>query len=85
MSLNAGEVPAMELEMRILELDRIELEEAELYIPDDTRDALIALGWTPPGTAPADEALRAATSCVSCNDQPARSDSDFCPACTPAL
>ncbi|WP_068924994.1 hypothetical protein [Planobispora rosea] len=84
MSLDAGEVPAVELELRILELDRMDLEDAELYIPDATRGALIALGWTPPGAESQDEALRAATSCVSCNDQPARPGADFCAACTPA-
>jgi hypothetical protein len=52
MRLESGSLPVVELELGIVEIERVEAEEAELYIPDATRDALITLGWTPPGAGP---------------------------------
>lgn len=53
LSLGPGEIPSVELELGIVEIDRMESEQADLYIPDFTREALIALGWTPPAEASA--------------------------------
>lgn len=48
MSLNPGEIPTVELELSLVEIDRLESKQADLLIPGSTRDALITLGWTPP-------------------------------------
>ncbi|MFI6883389.1 hypothetical protein [Streptosporangium canum] len=55
LALNPGEIPTVELGLGIIEIDRMESEQAELYIPDTTRDALITLGWTPPAPAVPEE------------------------------
>lgn len=43
-----GELTRLELDLRVLDVTRLDSEETEIVIPDATRDALIALGWTPP-------------------------------------
>jgi hypothetical protein len=43
-----GEAPRLELDLDVFDVTRLESAEMEILIPDDTRDALIALGWTPP-------------------------------------
>ncbi|MER6942506.1 hypothetical protein ABT294_00660 [Nonomuraea sp. NPDC000554] len=48
MSLDPGDAPRIELEMGIVEVEQMEFETPHLYISDATRDALVALGWTPP-------------------------------------
>jgi hypothetical protein len=48
LSLDPGELPSVELELAVIEIDGIDVEESRLYVPDATREALIALGWTPP-------------------------------------
>lgn len=40
--------PLVDLELNVHEIQTFEMAEAELLIPTDVRDALIALGWTPP-------------------------------------
>lgn len=54
LSLNPGDFPRVELEMAVVEIDRMEFETSELYIPDATKEALIALGWAPPREIPMD-------------------------------
>jgi hypothetical protein len=46
--LSGGEPPELDLELRVFESQRIEAAEAEITIPAETHDALVALGWTPP-------------------------------------
>lgn len=43
-----GEINTLDLEMAVLDVSRIQSEEAEVLIPETTREALIHLGWTPP-------------------------------------
>lgn len=43
-----GEVTRLELDLNVLDVTRIDSEQTEIVIPDATREALIALGWTPP-------------------------------------
>jgi len=50
LTLEPGDAPHVELEMAIIEMDPVEFETPNLYIPDATRDALVALGWTPPAS-----------------------------------
>lgn len=44
----AGNVPQVDLELAVVEVQEFASEEAELLIPSDVHDALVALGWTPP-------------------------------------
>jgi hypothetical protein len=44
----AGEAPRVELELGVVNITPLGATEAEVYISPETRDALIALGWTPP-------------------------------------
>ncbi|MGW4663218.1 hypothetical protein [Streptosporangium sandarakinum] len=56
--VEGGVLPVVDVELAMVEVTRIDSEDAELYIPLTTRDALIALGWTPP---PASSTTQAAT------------------------
>lgn len=46
--LRAGELPIVDLDLVVHEVQRLEMAEAEVVIDSDVRDALITLGWTPP-------------------------------------
>lgn len=46
-SLRAGHLPVIHLDLVILDLESVTTD-AKVFIPDATREALIALGWTPP-------------------------------------
>ncbi|MBX6387325.1 MAG: hypothetical protein IRZ07_30835 [Microbispora sp.] len=50
----ATEVPTVTLDLRLPEI--LLATEAEVRLPDATRDALIALGWTPPADTPPGDA-----------------------------
>ncbi|SEN85471.1 hypothetical protein [Nonomuraea pusilla] len=50
MSLDPGTPPRVDLEMALVEVQRMEFETSELYISESTREALITLGWTAPAT-----------------------------------
>jgi hypothetical protein len=50
-SMEAGNLPQVTVELRIDEIRRIDSEHAVVLIPSSTRDALVALGWTPPQEA----------------------------------
>lgn len=43
-----GELPTLELDLSVHDVTRLESVEMEILVPPATRDALIALGWTPP-------------------------------------
>jgi hypothetical protein len=43
-----NELPRVELDLVVLNLDRVDLSEAEITLTAATREALIHLGWTPP-------------------------------------
>lgn len=43
-----GEADTVNLELIVFDGTRIDSDEAEVIIPDETRKALEALGWTPP-------------------------------------
>lgn len=48
LEIKPGHLPRVELELQVHEIHQLQFETAELIIPDGTRDALIAMGWTPP-------------------------------------
>jgi hypothetical protein len=48
----AGAFPKVAIELGQIDLAVIEMPEAELVIPAVTREALVALGWTPPPEEP---------------------------------
>lgn len=41
-------VPQLILDLPIHDITSLDSEDTEILIPDDTREALIKLGWTPP-------------------------------------
>lgn len=43
-----GEADTVNLELVVFDGTRIDSDEAEVIIPDETRKALVDLGWTPP-------------------------------------
>lgn len=43
-----GDITRLVLDLNVLDVTRLDSEQTEIMIPDATRDALIALGWTPP-------------------------------------
>lgn len=43
-----GEINTLDLEMAVFDVSRIDSEEADVLIPETTREALKQLGWTPP-------------------------------------
>lgn len=43
-----GSVPRMTLDLRLFDVTTVGSPETEIFLPTETRDALIALGWTPP-------------------------------------
>lgn len=47
--LEPGCLPELEVELHLLESRRLEAEDAVVSVPAATREALVALGWTPPG------------------------------------
>lgn len=48
LSAEAGSPPVLTLDLRLIELSQFESDETVIHIPAATRDALVALGWTPP-------------------------------------
>lgn len=42
------ELPTLELDLLVHDVTRLGSAEMEILVSDATRDALIALGWTPP-------------------------------------
>lgn len=51
LDLDRNMMPRLELEIRVHEVGRLdveEVEEVEVVLPEDTRDLLTRLGWTPP-------------------------------------
>lgn len=42
------EFPCLELELRVFDVTTLSSEETEILIPEETAQALIALGWSPP-------------------------------------
>ncbi|MFD0885755.1 hypothetical protein ACFQ08_14485 [Streptosporangium algeriense] len=49
LDLDPSGVPTLELEIRVHELERLDVEEVQVLLPEATRDLLTRLGWTPPG------------------------------------
>lgn len=49
--MHAGDTPQVTLGLALHALDESDLD-AEVRIPDATRDLLVSLGWTPPGEQP---------------------------------
>lgn len=43
-----GRIPQIELDLSVIDVTGLGVAQAEILIPDATREALIALGWTPP-------------------------------------
>ena len=43
-----GQVTQVELDLSVFDVTEFESDAVQILIPDHTRDALIALGWTPP-------------------------------------
>lgn len=50
--LHPGELPELDLELHVVEVQRIDSAEAKVVVPDATREALVKLGWTPPPEDP---------------------------------
>lgn len=50
LDLEPNRIPRIQLDLRIYEHAELVLADPIITIPDATRDALIALGWTPPDT-----------------------------------
>lgn len=48
-TMDAAGPPLVTLRLNVVELDGIDSKDAQVFITDDTREALIKLGWTPPG------------------------------------
>jgi hypothetical protein len=46
--MRVGSYPQIKLALNVHEIQTFDMAEAELLIPTDVRDALVALGWTPP-------------------------------------
>lgn len=55
LTMGAGRVPQATLDLLILDVTEVQDTETRILIPDTTRDALIALGWTPPADEPKDD------------------------------
>ena len=51
----AGSFPVVTLTLAILDGGDLDLADAQVLIPDATRDALLALGWSEPGTTAASD------------------------------
>lgn len=47
LTAGAGELPALLLEVALIDVTKVG-GELEILIPDETRETLLALGWTPP-------------------------------------
>lgn len=52
LTLSAGQAPTATLDLAIHNVTELQDSETRILIPDATRDALIALGWTPPADEP---------------------------------
>ena len=50
-SAQPGNLTQVTLDLGVVEVQRLDAEKADVLIPDDAKDALIALGWTPPQEA----------------------------------
>ncbi|MFE2021313.1 hypothetical protein ACFW9O_25025 [Streptomyces sp. NPDC059499] len=48
------EYPSMELELRVFDVTTLSSEDTEILIPEETAQALIAIGWTPPDATSAE-------------------------------
>ncbi|GAA3077845.1 hypothetical protein [Streptosporangium carneum] len=49
LDLDRNSMPTLELEIRVHEVERLDVEEVEVVLPEATRDLLTRIGWTPPG------------------------------------
>jgi hypothetical protein len=49
----AGSLADITLDLLILDVTEMQDEHARIFIPEETRAALLALGWTPPPDEPA--------------------------------
>lgn len=47
-TMHAGQPTSVELSIPIIDVTEVQDAETRILVPDATRDALIALGWTPP-------------------------------------
>ena len=45
----SGHAPRLTLDLLIRDVTPIDAEGVQVIVPQGTRDALVALGWTPPG------------------------------------
>lgn len=50
LALNANELPTITVEPIIFNLDEVDLDEARVVVSEHAAAALVALGWTPPGS-----------------------------------
>jgi len=48
LELSVGNLPKVELDLCVVDVTDFAMTEVQLHIPDDVRDALVKLGWTPP-------------------------------------
>lgn len=46
---NPAEIPTLTVDLMLFPPNEVDLGRVKVEVPDATRDALIALGWTPPG------------------------------------
>lgn len=51
LNVGAGVVPSLDLTIPVFEGMRLGLEEVQVYLPDETRELLVRIGWTPPEEA----------------------------------
>lgn len=48
-SAEVGRIPTITLDLAVVDVTSLDADHTQILIPDHTRHALIALGWTPPG------------------------------------
>jgi hypothetical protein len=46
--LRPGEIPELNLDLRVLDVSSVDSAEVEVFIPSQVHDALVKLGWSPP-------------------------------------
>jgi hypothetical protein len=55
LTLGVGQVPTATLDLLLIDVTEVQDAETRILIPDATRDALTAIGWTPPAEPSADQ------------------------------
>jgi hypothetical protein len=48
LDMGVGKVPTATLDLLLIDTTKVQDAETRIFIPDATREALLALGWTPP-------------------------------------